>query len=78
MDAYREAVRGFKEVSRHRVVAEIDMEGDVERGRRARAELRARRKPQLIFAVGVWALQAVAADIRDVPVVYAWSSTLRA
>jgi putative ABC transport system substrate-binding protein len=71
VDAYREAVRGFRATLRHRVVAEYDMEGDLDRGRKILGELQAKVKPDLIFAVGLWALQLVAGQPGDVPVVYA-------
>jgi putative ABC transport system substrate-binding protein len=71
VDAYHEAVRGVKATLRHRVVAEYDMEGDFERGRKIVAEIQSKVKPDLVIAVGIWALQVVAAHAPDVPVVYA-------
>src|SRR5262249_34533973 len=55
----------------HRIVAQYDMEGDFDRGRKQVAEIRAKIKPDLIFSVGIWALQAVAKDATSGPVVYA-------
>ena len=71
VDAYRDALKGFKVVARHRVVAEYDMGGDLKAGRKALVDIRAKVKPDLILAVGVWALQLVAENPPDVPVIYA-------
>ena len=71
VDAYTEALKGFKASLRHKVVAEYDMEGDLDRGRKQVAEIGAKVKPDLILAVGIWALQAVAKEASTVPVVYA-------
>lgn len=71
VDAYREALKGFKGTVRHRVVAEYDMGGDLDAGRKALAEMRGKFKPELILVVGIWALQLVAEQPSDVPVVYA-------
>jgi putative ABC transport system substrate-binding protein len=71
VDAYSEALKGFKATLSHKIVAQYDMEGDFDRGRKQVAEIRTKVKPDLIFAVGVWALQAVAKETANVPVVYA-------
>ncbi|MGH7415046.1 MAG: ABC transporter substrate-binding protein [Candidatus Rokuibacteriota bacterium] len=71
VDAYSEALKGFKAALRHRIVAEYSMEGDFDRGRRQVAEISAKIKPDLIFAVGIWGLQVVARQATDLPVVYA-------
>src|SRR5262249_16111547 len=71
VDDYREALRGFKEVAKHRIVAEYDMGGDPDRGPAIVAEIETKVKPDLIFAVGVWALQAAASHATTTPVVYA-------
>lgn len=71
VDEYRRALRGVKATLRHAVVAEYDMEGDFERGRKAMAEIRNKIKPELIVAIGVWALQVAARESTDIPVVYA-------
>jgi len=68
---YEEAFRGFKEATAHQIVATYDMDGDVDRGRKYLAEIEAKVKPDLIFAVGSWALQAVVGRQTSVPVVYA-------
>lgn len=69
--AYEGAVRGFREVTDHRIVASYDMKGDAERGRQILSEIEAKVAPDLIFAVGVWALQLVTAEETEIPVVYA-------
>jgi putative ABC transport system substrate-binding protein len=71
VDAYSDALKGFRAALAHKIVAQYDMEGDFERGRKQVAEIRTRIKPDLIFAVGIWALQAVAKETVNVPVVYA-------
>jgi putative ABC transport system substrate-binding protein len=71
VDAYRDALKGFRAGLRHPIVAEYDMRGSLDEGRKALAEIRRKVKPDLILAVGVWALQVLAEQSPDVPVVYA-------
>jgi putative ABC transport system substrate-binding protein len=71
VDDYKEALRGFREVAKHRIVAEYDMGGDPERGPSIVAEIETKVKPDLILAVGIWALQAVLSQPTSIPVVYA-------
>ncbi len=71
VDAYRQALRGFKASLRHKVVAEFNMEGDVARGAKMMTEIRAKVKPDLVFAIGIWALQVAAEHAGTLPVVYA-------
>lgn len=71
VDAYSDAFKGFKAALQHKVVAEYSMDGDFDRGRKQVSEIRAKVKPDLIFAVGIWALQVVAREATSVPVVYA-------
>lgn len=71
VDAYSDALKGFKAALRHKIVAEYSMEGDFDRGRKQVSEIRAKVKPDLIFVVGIWALQVVAREATSVPVVYA-------
>ena len=68
---YEEALRGFKEATAHQVVATYDMDGDVDRGQKYLAEIETKVKPDLIFAIGNWALQVVVSRPSSVPVVYA-------
>jgi putative ABC transport system substrate-binding protein len=68
---YEEALKGFKEATPHQVAAVYDMDGDLDRGRKQLAEIEEKVKPDLIFAVGIWALQAVVSRPPSVPVVYA-------
>ena len=69
---YEEALKGFKEAAPgHQVAAVYDMDGDLDRGRKQLAEIEEKIKPDLIFAVGIWALQAVISRPTSVPVVYA-------
>jgi len=71
VDAYTDALKGFKDTLQHKIVAQYNMEGDFDRGRKQVAEIQSKFKPDLIFAVGIWALQAVAKDAPSVPLVYA-------
>ena len=71
VNEYEEALKGFKEATSHQIVAVYDMDGDPERGRKYLAEIEAKVKPDLIFAVGIWALQVVASRPSSIPVVYA-------
>jgi ABC-type uncharacterized transport system substrate-binding protein len=71
VDAYDEALRGFKRSLRHRIVAEYDMSGDFGRGREIASEIKSKVKPDLIFAVGIWALQVLIGETAKIPVVYA-------
>jgi len=57
-------------VAKHRIVAEYDMGGDPEKGPSIVADVE-KVKPDLIFAVGSWALQAVLSRPTTIPVVYA-------
>lgn len=69
--AYQEALRGFEDTLTQPIVAKYDMQGDFERGRSILAEIRSQVKPDLILAMGVWALQLVARERIDIPVVFA-------
>lgn len=72
VEAYRQALRGFKEALKgHRIVAEYNMDGDIPRGTKQVAEIRTKVKPDLVFAVGIWALQAAVEPGAGPPVVYA-------
>ena len=68
---YDEALRGFRETTPHQIVAVYDMAGDLDRGRKQLAEIETTVKPDLIFAVGIWALQVVVGRPSTIPVVYA-------
>jgi putative ABC transport system substrate-binding protein len=69
--AYREALQGFRGTLRQQIVAEYDMEGDFDRGRKVLTEIQSKIKPDLIFAVGIWALNMIAKQTTEIPVVYA-------
>lgn len=70
VDVYNEALEGFKSVVGQSVVSEYDMEGDLQRGKRFLARLRSGPRPDLIFAIGIWALQVVVEEIRDIPIIF--------
>lgn len=70
VDAYRDALQGFKQTLRHQVVAEYDMEGDFDHGQEILAEIQSEVQPDLILAVGLWALQVAINQPIDVPVVF--------
>lgn len=71
VDVYNEVLEGFKSVSRGSIISEYDMEGDLQRGKKFLARLRSGPKPDLILAIGIWALQVVVEEVRDIPVVFA-------
>ena len=71
VDVYNEALEGFKSISRRPIISEYDMEGDFQKGRKFLARLKSGLKPDLILAIGIWALQVVVEEIRDIPVVFA-------
>lgn len=68
---YEEALKGFKEAAPHEIVAVYDMDGDLDRGRKQLAEIETKIKPDLVFAVGIWALQVIVSRPPPLPVVYA-------
>jgi putative ABC transport system substrate-binding protein len=68
---YEEALRGFKEATANQIVATYDMDGDVELGRKYLTEIETKVKPDLVFAIGSWALQVVVSRPPSAPVVYA-------
>jgi ABC-type uncharacterized transport system substrate-binding protein len=68
---YQEALKGFRETAAHEIVAVYDMDGDTDRGRKYLAEIETKVKPDLILAVGIWALQVAMARPTAVPIVYA-------
>ena len=69
--AYRDALQGFKSSVRHQIVKVFHMNGDFGRGRKFLTEIEAKIKPDLIFVVGIWALQVVARQTVNIPSVYA-------
>jgi len=71
VEEYEEAIRGFKGAIGDQIVAVYDMDGDLDRGRKQLVEIEAKEKPDLIFVVGIWALQAVVSRPTATPVVYA-------
>jgi len=71
VEEYEEAIRGFKGTIPHQIVAVYDMDGDLDRGRNQLVEIESKVKPDLIFAVGIWALQVVVSRPPTTPVVYA-------
>jgi putative ABC transport system substrate-binding protein len=71
VDVYNEVLEGFKSVSRKSTVSEYDMEGDLQRGKRYLARLKSGPKPDLILAIGIWALQVAVEEVQDIPVVFA-------
>jgi len=68
---YEEALKGFKQAAPGQVVAEYDMDGDLDLGRKYLTEIETKVKPDLIFAVGGFALQAAVSRSPSIPIVYA-------
>ncbi len=71
VDVYNEVLEGFESSFPRTIISEYDMEGDFQKGRRLLARLKSGSKPDLILAIGIWALQLVVEEIRDIPVVFA-------
>src|SRR5574337_401215 len=71
VDVYNEALEGFKSALQESTIVEYDMEGDLQRGKKFLARLKSGPKPDLILAVGIWALQVVVEEVQDIPVVFA-------
>ncbi len=69
-EEYQKAVKGFTQAANCRVVATYDMRGDLAKGREHLQQIETKDKPALIFAVGIFALQAVAKDPPKTPVVF--------
>jgi putative ABC transport system substrate-binding protein len=69
---YRDAIKGFRSALKgHRVTAEYDMRGDPALGARMVDEIKTKDRPDMVFAVGIYALQVAAANAGSLPVVYA-------
>jgi len=71
VEEYDEAVRGFKSAAPNQALTLYDMDGDLERGRKLLDEIDSRLKPDLVVAVGIWALRAVVNRPPSAPVVFA-------
>ena len=70
--AYSDAQRGFESSLRgHRVIKTYDMEGDAGQGKKLLRRIESGERPDLIFAIGVWALQASLKTPPSTPIVYA-------
>lgn len=68
--AFRGAIDGFKKAHNHRIVGVYDMKGDFKRGKALLQEIESEAKPDVIYAVGIWALQLVQKEKPSTPVVY--------
>ncbi|MGH7409705.1 MAG: ABC transporter substrate-binding protein, partial [Candidatus Methylomirabilis sp.] len=71
VDVYNEAFEGFKDVTRQSIVSNYDMGGDLQKGKAFLTRLKSGPRPDLIFAIGLWALQVVVEEVKDIPVVFA-------
>ena len=68
---YREAIEGFRAVTALTVGDLFDLEGDVGNGPAVVRKIKAMpNKPDLIYAVGIYALQALVGQITDIPIVF--------
>lgn len=68
---YQEAIEGFRKTSKLKIDIVYDMKGDFEVAKRIVETIDTEIRPKLIYAVGVWALQAVMERKSNTPVVYA-------
>lgn len=71
VDVYNEALEGFKSSSHQPGILEYDMGGDFQKGKKFLAQLKSGPRPDLILAIGIWALQVVVEEVQDIPVVFA-------
>jgi putative ABC transport system substrate-binding protein len=69
--AYQEALEGFKETTRHRIVGVQTLKDTPAGWRDELKKLRAVIEPDLVFVIGTSALQAVAGEIVNIPVIHA-------
>lgn len=67
---YQKAIKGFRDATEHRIVATYDMRGDLGRGREFVQQIETKDKPALIYAVGIFALQAVVKEQPKTPTVF--------
>ncbi len=67
---YRDAVEGFQDATKYRIVATHDMRADLARGRQLVRQIEQNDRPDLIYAVGIYALQAVVSAKPRTPVVF--------
>ena len=70
--AYQEALEGFREVVRHRIAGvQILQKGNPAEWQQQLKRLRSVIEPDVVFVIGTPALQAVASEITNIPVVHA-------
>jgi putative tryptophan/tyrosine transport system substrate-binding protein len=69
--AYQEALEGFRETTRHRIVGVQTLKENPATWRDELKKLRTTIEPDLVFVIGTSALQAVAGEITNIPVIYA-------
>jgi putative ABC transport system substrate-binding protein len=71
VDVYNDALEGFRDASQESALVEYNMEGNLQRGKKFLARIKSGPKPDLILAIGIWALQVVVEEVQDIPVVFA-------
>jgi putative ABC transport system substrate-binding protein len=69
--AYQEALEGFKETTRHRIVGVQTLTENPATWRDEIKKLRSTIEPDLVLVIGTSALQAVAGEITNIPIVHA-------
>ena len=67
---YQEALEGFREAVRHRIVSVQTLKENPATWRDEMKNLRSTIEPDLVFVIGTSALQAVAGEITNIPVVH--------
>ena len=70
VSAYSDAIAGFKDSGSFKVLQTHDMRGDASRGETIMARIEKRERPDVILAVGPWALKAALDYESKIPVVY--------
>lgn len=70
--AYRDAVKGFEKSTHHKVIATYDLKGERDPGaaKKVFEKILTEDKPDLIYAVGIYALRAAVQTKTSTPVVY--------
>ncbi len=68
---YHQSVKGFLGVTNHDVAHTYDMTGNFQLAQQILSSVKEESQTDLIFAVGIWALQAVLEADMSIPIVYA-------
>jgi len=70
-NVYQEALEGFREVARHRILGVQTLKNNPAEQRDALKQLRSIIEPDLVFVIGTPALQVISKDLANIPIVHA-------